>query len=151
MVTTPGPPPTGPGSVAVLLAMLGRRVREEIDAALEPLDLSMRHLSALGHLARRPGVSYSELARRAGITVQSLQATLRRLEELGAVERRGEPGRGRVAELHVTPAGRRLLGTAEKAVAGVEQVMLASLPRPERALLTRTLVGMVGRLGDGPG
>jgi DNA-binding MarR family transcriptional regulator len=111
----------------------------------------MRHLSALAHLVRRPGASYSELARRTGITVQSVQATVRRLEELGAVERRSEPGRGRVAELHVTPAGRRLLAKAEKAVAEVEQVMLASLPRPERALFTRTLVGMVGRLGDDPG
>lgn len=146
-MSTPGPPPAGPGAVAVLLATLGRRVREEIDAALAPLDLSMRHLSALGHLARRPGASYSELARRDGITVQSMQATLRQLEALGAVERRNEPGRGRVAELHVTSVGRRLLGKADKAVAEVEQVMLASIPRPERALLTRSLAGMVARLG----
>ncbi|WP_181779873.1 MarR family winged helix-turn-helix transcriptional regulator [Pseudonocardia pini] len=140
--------PTPPGSVAVLLALVGRRVREEIDQALAPLELSLRHVSALGHLSRRPGLSYSELARRAGVTVQSMQATLRQLEQRGAVERRSEPGRGRVAELHVTPAGRRTLTVAEKAVGEVERVMLASLPRPERALLARTLVGMVGRLGE---
>ncbi|GAA1873553.1 hypothetical protein GCM10009836_63160 [Pseudonocardia ailaonensis] len=148
VVTSPGPPPAGPGSIAVLLAMVGRRVREEIDSALRQEQLAMRHLSALGHLARRPGMSYSELGRRAGVTAQSMQATLRQLEERGAVERRTEPGRGRVAELHVTADGRRLLATAEKAVAEVERVMLASVPRPERALLARTLIGMVGRLGE---
>jgi len=146
-MSTPGPP-IGPGSVAVVLALLGRRVREEIDAGLEPLGLSMRHLSALGHLARRPGLSYSELGRRAGVTVQSIQATLRHLEALGAVERRSEPGRGRVAELHVTAEGRRLLAAADKAVVEVERVMLASVPRPERVLLGRTLAGMVTRLGE---
>ncbi|WP_371352072.1 hypothetical protein [Streptomyces malaysiensis] len=39
---------------------------------------------------------------RAGITAQSAQATVRRLEERGAVERRTEGGRGRTAELHIT-------------------------------------------------
>ncbi|GAA4550620.1 MarR family winged helix-turn-helix transcriptional regulator [Pseudonocardia xishanensis] len=146
-MSTPGAP-AGPGSVAVLVALLGRRVREEIDAGLAPLDLSMRHFSALGHLARRPGPSYSELGRRAGVTVQSIQATLRHLEGLGAVERRSEPGRGRVAALHVTAEGRRLLAAAEKAVAEVDRVMLASLPRPERALVARTLAGMVTRMGE---
>ncbi|MCE3554674.1 MarR family transcriptional regulator [Pseudonocardia sp. RS11V-5] len=147
-VPPPAGPPAGPGALAVLLATLGRRVRDEIDTALRAEQLTMRHLAALGHLTRRPGLSYSELGRRTGVTAQSMQSTLRRLEERGAVERRTEPGRGRVAELHVTPDGRRLLSRAEKAVGDVERVMLASLPRPERALLARTLVGMLGRLGE---
>ncbi|MGK2883043.1 MAG: MarR family transcriptional regulator [Mycobacterium sp.] len=59
----------------------------------------MRHLPALGHLARSTGMSYSELARRASVTPQSMQATLTKLEERGAVAKTTDSGRGRTAHL----------------------------------------------------
>jgi DNA-binding MarR family transcriptional regulator len=89
--------------------MLGRQLREQAEAELREQGLSMRHFSALGHLAHHPGLSYSELARRDGITAQSMQATLRQLQELGAVQLLTEPGRGRTADLQVTEAGQALL------------------------------------------
>ncbi|MDQ2707033.1 MAG: MarR family transcriptional regulator [Actinomycetota bacterium] len=48
----------------------------------------------LGHLAGEPGLSYSELGRRAGVTAQSMQATLRQLEERGAAAPRHRTGSG---------------------------------------------------------
>ena len=96
-------PPDVPISPALLLIMLGRGARRDIDNALETHGLSLRHFSALGHLSHQPGLSYSELGRRAGVTAQSMLATLRQLEDLGAVERITLPGRGRTAELHITP------------------------------------------------
>jgi DNA-binding MarR family transcriptional regulator len=93
----------------LLLMMLGRQLREQTEADLREQGLSMRHFSALGHLAHQPGLSYSELARRDGITTQSMQSTLRHLRELGAVELLTEPGRGRIADLQVTEAGQELL------------------------------------------
>ena len=83
-------PPTGPmANAAFLLSGLGRIVRDEIEADLHREGLSLRHLSALGHLSRQQDVSYSEMARRAGVTVQSMQATIAGLEDLGAIERTG--------------------------------------------------------------
>jgi DNA-binding MarR family transcriptional regulator len=96
-------------SPALLLMMLGRQLREQTEAELREQGLSMRHFSALGHLAHQPGLSYSELARRDGITTQSMQSTLRQLQELGAVELLTEPGRGRTADLQVTESGQELL------------------------------------------
>ena len=63
----------------------------------------MRHFSALGHLAHQPGLSYSELARRDGITTQSMQSTLLQLQEMGAVERLYRSG----ARPDRRPAGHR--------------------------------------------
>lgn len=105
----PAGQPSEPASPAFLLISLGRLVREEVETDLRDYGLSLRHLSALGHLSHEPGLSYSELGRRAGIAAQSMQATLRQLEELGAVERRNIAGRGRKAQLHVTSVGARLL------------------------------------------
>jgi DNA-binding MarR family transcriptional regulator len=130
------PPPL---NAAFLLISLGRMVREEVDEGLRPLDLSMRHLSALGHLSRQPGLSYSELARRAGITPQSMQATLRQLEQLQAVERRTTAGRGRTARLHVSPVGLDLIRQGQQVIQAVEDRLLADLPADQRAAFTLAL------------
>ncbi|MFI5707603.1 MarR family winged helix-turn-helix transcriptional regulator [Kribbella sp. NPDC051620] len=103
------PPQGATASPALLLMMLGRQLRDQAESDLRDHGLSMRHFSALGHLAHQPGLSYSELARRDGITAQSMQATLRQLQDLGAVELLTEPGRGRTADLQVTDAGQALL------------------------------------------
>lgn len=95
---------------------LGRCIRESIESRLAVHGIALRHLSALGHLSRDPGVSYSELARRAGVTPQSMQATLRTLEDSGAVRRETDAGRGRTARLSVTDAGRRLIAEGRSIV-----------------------------------
>lgn len=41
-----------PLSAAMALAVAGRRAQRELDAALEGVGISMRHLGALGHLSR---------------------------------------------------------------------------------------------------
>lgn len=132
-----GMPPTSP---AFLIMALGRRLREEVEQGLVEHRISLRHLSALGHLSREPGLSYSELARRAGVTPQSMQSTLRHLEILRAVERRTEPGRGRSARLHVTDVGAALQATGQHVIADADQRLLASLPDARRAALTQLLL-----------
>ena len=132
----PGPPAL---NAAVLLIALGRRVGERVDARLAEHDLAYRHLSALGHLAHEPDLSYSELGRRVGVTAQSMQATLAQLEERRAVERLTPGGRGRVARLRVTAEGDALRHAALAAVDEVERELLAELPAPQREQLTALL------------
>ncbi len=108
-------------NTALLLMMLGRRIREQAETALRAEGLSMRQLSVLGHLAHQPGLSYSELARRDGITVQSMQSTLLQLEKAGAVERLTAPGRGRTADLQVTEAGLELLDRGREVLKAADQ------------------------------
>jgi DNA-binding MarR family transcriptional regulator len=130
------PPPL---NAAFLLISLGRMVREDVDDALRPLGLSMRHLSALGHLSHQPGMSYSELARRAGITPQSMQATLQQLEQLQAVERRTVAGRGRTARLHVTEIGRDLLRQGQGVIQTAEGALLADVPADQQGAFSAGL------------
>nr|WP_312869059.1 MarR family winged helix-turn-helix transcriptional regulator [Amycolatopsis pithecellobii] len=139
------PPPASP---AMLLVLLGRRLRERMDGALREHGLSLRHLSALGHLAGRPGLSYSELARRAGITVQSMQSTLAQLEVLGAIDRGTEPGRGRTAELHVTRAGEALLAKGREVVQAADEDLLHALGEDQEALTTLLLRGLTAADGS---
>jgi len=130
------PPATSP---AFLLMTLGGRIREEVEAGLKAEGISLRHLSALGHLGPNPGMSYSELARRARITPQSMQATLHALEQRGAVVRDTDPGRGRTAELHVTAEGQRLQRAAANVIAGVDERLRAQIGAESADALGSTL------------
>lgn len=150
-------PPSGALSPAFLVMSLGRIIRDEAERALRAHGSSLRHLSALGHLSRHPGLSYSELGRRAGITAQSMQATLRQLEDRGAVERRSVPGRGRTAQLHVTSAGIEMLRQGEHALRDADRrllgdvradqhdILAAALEQAFRAAIQRQRVAQVGR------
>lgn len=126
-------------NLAFLLMVAGRRIRERVEDELRADGVTMRHVSALGHLRREPGLSYSELARRAGITVQSMQATLTALEDAGAVERHGG-GRGRAVTLTITPRGEQLLAAATDAFDRADRD-LAALLTPASAQDLTTLLG----------
>ena len=127
----------------MLLLGVGGAMREAVEAELALTGLRLRHYAALGHLAGTPGISYSELARRGRITVQSLQDTLAQLERLGAVERRSPPGRGQRADLHVTAAGQVLLGRARQAVHTAEDRLFAPLAPQDREQFTGLLVRLL--------
>ena len=128
---------------------LGRRAGEELDARLRDLGLTYRHLSALGHLNREPHMSYSDLGRRVGVTAQSMQATMRHLEDRGAVAAAGRGGRGRSAELVVTDNGRALLATGMKAVSDTENHLLQRLSAPERNVLRKRLFELMAESNAG--
>lgn len=133
-------------NLAFLLMAAGRRIRERVEDELRADGITVRHVSALGHLRRQPGLSYSELARRAGITVQSMQATLTALEDAGAVQRDGG-GRGRAVTLTITPRGEQLLDGALRAFDRADRD-LAALLTPEAAQDLATL--LAGYLGVPP-
>ena len=83
-----------------------------------------------------------------GITVQSMQSTLAQLETLGAIERRTEPGRGRTAELHVTPLGEALLAKGRDIVRATDEALLSALGEDEGALTMMLLRGLRAADGD---
>lgn len=138
-------PPTATPNVAVLLTLAARHVREDLETALSQEGLSLRYLSTLGHLHREPGLSYSELARRAGITAQSMHATLNELESRGAVRKTTTPGRGRASKLELTVGGRDLLSQGLRRATAVDDALLDLITAEERAHLARLLMLLLPR------
>ena len=132
------------------LVVAGRAMEDLVAARLAPLGLSLRLFGALGHLARDEGLSFTELARRARVTPQSMHATVARLVDLGAVEPAG-PGRGRRAGLRVTGRGRRLLADGHDAVDALDTELAAALERSGGALDLPALLAVLGLAGRLPG
>ncbi|GAA0930358.1 MarR family winged helix-turn-helix transcriptional regulator [Pseudonocardia zijingensis] len=146
-MTEHGPPVTS--SLALLLVGAGRVVQRRVEAALAPHGLTLRHLGALGHLSRRPDTSYSDLARRAGVTAQSMHATVRQLQELGAVAT-AETGQGRRARLDVTDRGRELLAEVGATLRELDAELFRDLPEGYADQLTPVLAGLfIGGAGRG--
>ena len=121
-------------SVVLLLVAAGRQLGRRVDEELAALGLTLRHLGALGHLSRRPDLSYSDLARRARVTTQSMHATVRALEERGAVTR-VLPGHGHAARLEITDLGRDLLAAVARTTRRLDDELLADLSDEQRAVL----------------
>lgn len=136
--TTSPPLPT---STSFLLVAAGRAAQQRLEEQLAPLGLTLRHLGALGHLAARPDLSYSDLARRAGVTPQSMHATVRQLEDVAAVAREHE-GHGHRARLEVTDAGRHLLSQAAAIAHALDAELLAAMPDAQRDVLRSLLLGI---------
>ncbi|MBE1537025.1 MarR family winged helix-turn-helix transcriptional regulator [Actinomadura algeriensis] len=103
----------------MLLVVQGRMMSDAVEARLAPLGLALRTMGFLGHLARSPGISFTDLAARARITVQSTHTIAARLAEDGLIDAAGRT-RGRAATLRLTEAGWLKLAEAEQAIAELD-------------------------------
>ncbi|MFF5210446.1 MarR family winged helix-turn-helix transcriptional regulator [Streptosporangium sp. NPDC000396] len=115
----PAPPVT---STSIVVLTLARRVETELNAALAPLDLTVSRLGLLAHIAGVPGVSFSDLARMSGITVQTAHTAVKALVSAGLV-RDHNARAGSASTIEITPQGTRLLQAAKQAADEVDDRM----------------------------
>jgi len=109
-------------------------------AGLAPHGLSVPQYACLELLARRPEASAAELARRAFVSRQAMHQLLAGLRAAGLVAPAGGPPAARGAlPVRLTDEGARRLRDAARAVAEVEERMVAGLSPTARAALLRAL------------
>jgi DNA-binding MarR family transcriptional regulator len=119
--------------VGFLLKSLHHMLRQSVDEALrkQGLELSFAHFS----LHCEPGITGAQLARRAMVSAQTMNAALRRLELEGRIERRPHPDSRRADSWWLTEEGVDLLKRARKVGASIFTRMLAPLTETEIANL----------------
>nr|WP_296770916.1 helix-turn-helix domain-containing protein [Rhodococcus sp. (in: high G+C Gram-positive bacteria)] len=104
-----------PFSPTITLLTLGRIWESEFADALKPLGLTTRKYGLLGHIHRTPGISFSELARRSRITVQSAHSAVASFVEAGLVDD-DTAHAGAASTLRTTPDCESLLKSAAEVV-----------------------------------
>ena len=134
-------------SIGYLLKEASSALRAAMEAVLRPLGMTVTHYSCLELLAQRPGLSSSELARKAFVTRQSMNVLLQALERDGYVTRPARAPVGKVLPTRLTPRGRRSLEKATVAVRAVEIRMLSGMTLDEQSSAFRTLQSMIHSLG----
>jgi DNA-binding MarR family transcriptional regulator len=130
------------GNLTFVLAMAGGSARVRVEEVLSAFGLGMRGLGILAHLAVEPDLSYSALARRSNVTVQTMTASIKSLQAGGFIAPRDPTRAGRAARLLLTAQGQQTLAAVDEAVAAMSDDWLP-LDAGERELLAGLLAKVV--------
>ncbi|MFJ4984982.1 MarR family winged helix-turn-helix transcriptional regulator [Streptomyces sp. NPDC088732] len=129
--------------VGYLIWQLSQAYVQLLEQALRPFGLTQTQYSALVRLTMEGPLSGAELARRCGVTAQSMGVAVQGLADRGLVGRHAHPTHGRIIEISVTPAGETLAGQATEALQPCEQEALAPFTEDEGAQLKADLRRML--------
>jgi DNA-binding MarR family transcriptional regulator len=136
-------------SLPYVAARLDRIVRQNVEQAIKDYGVSVTQYTVLSLLARQPGLSSAQLARRSYVSPQSMNETLLTLETIEAVRRQPDPNHGRILRAKLTAKGRRLVSKCDDNVAVVEHAMTNAMTTDERQQLRSLMVLAVRNLGGG--
>jgi DNA-binding MarR family transcriptional regulator len=130
-------------SVGYVLKQVHASLRTAMDEVLRPLDLTVPQYACLELLGQHPGLSNSELARRAFVTRQSMNLVLRRLQERGLLTRPDHAPHGRVLPTKLTQDGQTTLRKASTAVRTAEKQLFSPLSQEQQRRLREDLAACV--------
>ncbi|MFT4307712.1 MAG: helix-turn-helix domain-containing protein [Microbacterium sp.] len=105
----------------------------QLGAALRELGLTTRKYGLLAHIRATPGISFSELARRSQITVQTAHTAVKSLVADGLVQD-ATAHAGAASDLTVTAKGARALDEADAQLARLDRIFATGVPRLSAAL-----------------
>jgi DNA-binding MarR family transcriptional regulator len=121
--------------MGALLALLGHEANARLRRSLRPLDLRAQEFIVLKQLEMMGTCSQVELADAVGIDYSNLATVAGGLCDRGVISRARDEGDRRRYVLELTPAGRRLVERADRAVAAGEDELLSMLDPDTRAEL----------------
>lgn len=101
--------------------------------ALKTVGLTTRKYALLAHIAATPGISFSELARRSQITVQTAHTAVRALADDGLASD-ATAHAGSASDLRVTPKGQSALDGADALLAELDRTFAEGIPNLTSAL-----------------
>jgi DNA-binding MarR family transcriptional regulator len=113
---------------------LARILRQQADLGLTP-----SQITALATVGREGPLTLGALADTEHVTPPSMTKVVERLEGLGLIERRADPGDRRRVLAAVTPAGEAALATARARKDALLTMRIAELDPDERARLGAAL------------
>jgi DNA-binding MarR family transcriptional regulator len=134
-----------PGLTLQIIGAL-HSVQVRLEAALEPLDLSLAKFGVLSKLvAAGEPLPLSTLADRCACVRSNITQLVDRLEAEKLVVRADDPRDRRSVRADLTPLGRTRHAAGLRALEKVEREMLSRLPRGERDALLETLRSMTAQ------
>ncbi|APU15374.1 transcriptional regulator [Actinoalloteichus sp. GBA129-24] len=130
-------------SPSIVLLSLARRIEIELAEALADLGLTVSRFGLLGHITGVPGVSFSDLARMSGITVQSVHAAVKSLAAAGLV-RDNTARAGAASAIELTEEGRRIMDAAMRSVSKVDERLFGTDADPSQQQIGATVHATFG-------
>jgi DNA-binding MarR family transcriptional regulator len=138
-------PERPPFSPVIALLTVSSVWDARLNTELKRLGLTTRKYGLLAHIGAEPGISFSELARRSQITVQTAHTAVRSLVDDGMAED-ATAHAGAASDLRVTEKGRRALDDADSLLSRLDGSFAGGAPA-----LTSALEGLhLEPFGDEP-
>ena len=134
---------TRPPRTVYLVKRAETVVRGGLEMCLQPLGVTPRQYVTLSLLRDERDQSSADLARKAGITPQSMSETIATLSIKGLIERLESPEHRRILMTRLTDAGEALLVACEAAVDAMEARLLAAIPADDLDSLRKALRAIV--------
>jgi DNA-binding MarR family transcriptional regulator len=122
-----------PFSPVIALLTVASVWDQHLGAQLRDLGLTTRKYGLLAHIDVTPGISFSELARRSQITVQSAHTAVQTLVDAGLVAD-ATAHAGAASDLRVTDRGGEVLRAAEERLAMLDAALAEGAPALAAAL-----------------
>jgi len=135
-------------SLGFLINDVARLLRREFTRRAQDLGLSLAQAQALAYLSRQEGVNQATLADSLDIQPITLVRLIDRLQEMGVVDRRPDPGDRRALRLFLTPAAGPYLDRIWALGAETRTAAMAGMPAEEVAALIEGLADVKRNLLD---
>lgn len=112
------------------------------EAAVREVGITAAQQAVLTVLSDNPGINAAELAQRCGVTQQTMNGLLSRMELRGFVRRAPHPLHASLVEIKLTAPGRAVFEETDALVDRLEQRLTDGLSEAEVALM-RDLLGRI--------
>jgi DNA-binding MarR family transcriptional regulator len=141
--------PAAAGGLVFSLLGTAEAVEARLEAAVQPLGLSLAKVGVLVFLAEaKEPLLLSELAAHEGCVRSNITQLVDRLEKEGLVRRRADPGDGRSVRAVLTPAGRQAYVKATRALEEAQHAVMSSLSATQAASLKSALRNLATSVHD---
>ena len=109
------------------------------EQALRPYGITPAQLAALTITSEHDGITAAEIARQCGVTPQTMNSTITRLDARGLVQRTPHPMHRTLIEIRLTRQGRELFERADARVSALDADLAVELTPAELASLKELL------------
>lgn len=134
--------------LAFLVWDVSRLWRVVLDRALKPLGVTRSQYLLIGVLARRDGVTQTELAAELELTKVAVGGLLERMEAAGLVERRADKSDARLRRVYLTRKGARITDRIRELSDPIDAHMLAPVDDADLETTLQTLATIRRRLTE---
>ncbi len=136
-------------TLTYLIKWMERKVRAELELALEPFAVSVPEYTALSVLGQGRGLSSAQLARRTFVSAQAMHPIVIALERRQLVSRCIDPRHARVYLVNLSASGQTLLRRCNVACGRAEARAFLGVSGSERASLRNVLERCVRTIANG--
>jgi DNA-binding MarR family transcriptional regulator len=125
------------------------RLQRDMEKCLSSFNMTPGQYIALSHLRSKHRYSAAELARKTGVSAQSMNELVLAIEKKGMIVREADDRNPRVRRISLTVHGIETLANIDAEVDHLEESLLSVITPTEVNIIRSSMITLLARLADG--